>query len=215
MTAVAVQQNGPHRQQYNPRQSSHSSSMSSPQQSRPQSYTPSMTGQMQRQEPPIQNGSSVMMNPRPAVSNDPVQPNGNRSQTSDNDRRDSTSTSRGAADIGDLNRQISRRTRPTSAPHGVAESSPDDSEVEWRRRRPAPLLQRAKSDFGPRSEDLDSQEDDIQDWGARHGFEDHYASEEYVSQLANVGRTFSFITRSCWAACLHQEYRPRVCSPDV
>lgn len=193
MTAVAVQQNGPHRQQYNPRQSSHSSSMSSPQQSRPQSYTSPMPGQMQRQEPPIQNGNAASMNHRPAVSNDPVQTNGNRSQASDNDRRSSTSTSRGVMDIGDLDRQLSRRTRPTSAPHGVAESSPDDSEVERRRRRPAPLLQRAKSDYGPRGEDPDSQEDDVQDWGARHGFEDHYASEEYVSQLANVGRTFSLV----------------------
>jgi hypothetical protein len=52
-------------------------------------------------------------------------------------------------------------------------------------------LQRSKSDIGPRGEDQESlADDDIPDWGARHGFEDHYASEEYVSQLANVSRSF-------------------------
>jgi regulator-associated protein of mTOR len=188
MTAVAVQQHGSHRPQYNT-QSSHSANMSSPQQSRPQSYT-SASGQGQRQEPPLQNGNSAIMSPRPTVSNDPVQMNGTRSQATSHDRRSSTSTARIAADTGRLDRRSSIQARPTSAPHGVAESSPDDSEVEQRRRRPRLLLQRAKSDFGPRPEDLDSEDEDMQDWGARHGFEDHYASEEYVSQLANVGRSF-------------------------
>jgi regulator-associated protein of mTOR len=52
------------------------------------------------------------------------------------------------------------------------------------------MLLRSKSDYGPRGDDSPLEE--IQDWGARHGFEDHYASEEYVSQLANVGCTFHF-----------------------
>ncbi|KAI1004732.1 Target of rapamycin complex 1 subunit [Podosphaera aphanis] len=65
------------------------------------------------------------------------------------------------------------------------------------RRRPQILLQRTKSDFGPKQsdpgnakqndeEDSDSQADGgNSEWGTRHGFEDHYSSEEYVSQLAN------------------------------
>jgi regulator-associated protein of mTOR len=180
MTAVAVQQHRPDRQQYNPRQSPHSSS---PQQSQPQSYT-SM--------PSLQNGSSTVMNPRPAVSNDPVQVNGGRTQASDYDRSGSTSAARINAHFAGTRqgRRSSLQARPTSAPNGAAESSPEDSEVERRSRRPKPLLVRAKSDFGPQNDDLDSQEEDVRDWGARHGFEDHYASEEYVSQLANVGCAF-------------------------
>jgi regulator-associated protein of mTOR len=83
-------------------------------------------------------------------------------------------------------RRSSVQTRPTSA---RVDSSQDESEPDRRPRRPKPLLQRAKSDFGPRAErgeDPESQtEEEIQDWGARHGFEDHYESD-YVSQLANV-----------------------------
>jgi regulator-associated protein of mTOR len=85
-------------------------------------------------------------------------------------------------------RRLSLQNRPTSAP-GINEvSSQDESERERPRRRPKPLL-RAKSDFGPRGENQEDEEE-IQDWGARHGFEVHYASEEYVSQLANVSCTF-------------------------
>jgi regulator-associated protein of mTOR len=86
------------------------------------------------------------------------------------------------------------QARPTSAPNGAGETSPDESEPDRKRHRPKPLLQRSKSDIGPRGDDQESQaDDDIQDWGARHGFEDHYASEEYVSQLANVSRSFPFV----------------------
>ncbi|KAH8686077.1 raptor N-terminal caspase like domain-containing protein [Tricladium varicosporioides] len=188
MTAVAVQQ--AHRQQYNPRQSPHSSNMSSPHQSRPQSYTSAGPIQMQRQEPPIQNGTSGPVNPRPAVSNDPVQvANGNRTSTSEMDYRRSIASTRSNAPISNEStreRRTSLQARPTSAPGGTGESSQEESETDRRTSRSKPLLQRSKSDYGPRGEDLDWQgEEEWQDWGARHGFEDHYASEEYVSQLAN------------------------------
>ncbi|CCU77530.1 WD repeat-containing protein mip1 [Blumeria hordei DH14] len=49
-------------------------------------------------------------------------------------------------------------------------------------RRLQPSLQRTRSDVGPRFDELDLGD---HCWSARHGFEDHYASEEYVSQLAN------------------------------
>jgi regulator-associated protein of mTOR len=57
-----------------------------------------------------------------------------------------------------------------------------------------PLLKRSKSDYGPRGgeESEESYDNEAPDWGARHGFEGHYASEEYVSQLANVSRTYHF-----------------------
>jgi regulatory associated protein of mTOR len=204
MTAVQVQQHGcAHRQQYNPRQSPHSSNISSPHQSRPQSYTSPGPSQLQRQEPPIQNGTSGPMNPRPAVSNDPVQVvNGQRSSPPDGDyRRSSTASGRAPPVAGHSARdsRASSQSRPTSAPGVTADSSQDDSEVDRIKRRPKHLLQRSKSDFGLRGEDVDSPaEEDWQGWGARHGFEDHYASEEYVSQLANVGCSFLCLqTLSC------------------
>jgi regulator-associated protein of mTOR len=194
MTAVAVQQHAAHRQQYNPRQSPHSSNMSSPHPSRPQSYTSSSAAQIQRQETPLQNGSSSGMSQRQAVSNDPLPvANGSHPAPSDTDRRSSTSGGRANSHASDSARdqRASLLPRPTSAPNGAGDTSQDDSETDRSRHRPKALLQRSKSDFGPRGEDQDSQADEeIQDWGARHGFEDHYASEEYVSQLANVSCSF-------------------------
>ncbi|KUJ13739.1 uncharacterized protein LY89DRAFT_590803 [Mollisia scopiformis] len=186
MTAVAVQQqqHGSHRQQYNPRQSPHSSNMS-PNQSRPQSYTSVAQAQVERQEAPTQNGIANRANSYQLNNSNSVQQNGSRMQPSDEEERPS-STKKVAitTNAGERDRRASLQVRPSSAPNGVGESSQDDSETDKVRRRPKPLLQRAKSDFGPRGEEPDTEED-IQDWGARHGFEDHYASEEYVSQLAN------------------------------
>jgi regulatory associated protein of mTOR len=89
------------------------------------------------------------------------------------------------------------QNRPTSAPSDKVSSSDnmnprdstnEDSDKEVVQRRPQAFLHRSKSDFGPRGDESDSRshDNDNKDWGARHGFEDHYASEEYVSQLANV-----------------------------
>jgi regulatory associated protein of mTOR len=193
MTAVAVQQHAAHRQQYSPRQSPHSSNMSSAHQSRPESYSSTSAAQIQRQEAPLQNGSSSAMIPRHAVSNDPVPVvNGSRPTAAESSTA-VVRTQANTSDFGDKGkRRASVQDRPSSAPNGTGETSPEDSETDRsRRRRPKPLLQRSKSDFGPRGEDQESQVDeDIQDWGARHGFEDHYASEEYVSQLANVSCSF-------------------------
>lgn len=56
--------------------------------------------------------------------------------------------------------------------------------------RPAkPLLQRSQSEYSPRPgpvEDAEPVDEAIPEWGARHGFEDHYQSEHIISQLANV-----------------------------
>lgn len=194
MTAVAVQQSphGSHRQQYSPRQSPHSSNMS-PNQPRPQSYTSSGQAQLARQESASQNGITNGTGSRQASNSISSQQNGNRLQPSDEEERPSTSTRKVtvATNSAGNNRRTSLQARPSSAPNGIGESSQDDSETDRVRRRPKPLLQRAKSDFGPRGEEPDTEEE-TQDWGARHGFEDHYASEEYVSQLANVSCVFSF-----------------------
>lgn len=192
MTAVAVQQHAAHRQQYTPRQSPHSSNMSSAHQSRPESYSSSNAPQVQRQETPVQSGGPSAMITRQAVSNDPVPGvNGSRASAAQSSTPAARMESNGSDCVDKGKRRASLQARPTSAPNGAGETSPDDSETERMRRRPKPLLQRSKSDFGPRGEDQESQADeDIQDWGARHGFEDHYASEEYVSQLANVSCSF-------------------------
>ncbi|EHK23937.1 uncharacterized protein TRIVIDRAFT_89418 [Trichoderma virens Gv29-8] len=82
--------------------------------------------------------------------------------------------------------------RPSSAPgrkNGVsAGDTRDDISIEAERpTRPVkPSLQRSKSEYAPRqAEESDHEEDEIHEWGARHGFEDHYQSEHIISQLAN------------------------------
>jgi regulator-associated protein of mTOR len=79
--------------------------------------------------------------------------------------------------------------RPSSAPGRKNGDAKDDHSIEPERpTRPAkPVLQRSKSEYAPRQvEESDHEEDEIREWGARHGFEDHYQSEHIISQLANV-----------------------------
>ena len=131
------------------------------------------------------------MSQRQAVSNDPMPAlNGQTSIEADQRSFASTAGSGVTSNGATLGRRLSLQSRPITSSGANEESSQDESERERPKRRPKPLL-RAKSDFGPRGEDHDSQtEEEIPDWGARHGFEDHYASEEYVSQLANVSCSF-------------------------
>ncbi|KAI2639373.1 raptor N-terminal caspase like domain-containing protein [Xylaria nigripes] len=51
--------------------------------------------------------------------------------------------------------------------------------------RPKPPLLRSKSDFAPRRDGQEHFEEEIYEWGARHGFDDHYQSEEIISKLAD------------------------------
>lgn len=85
--------------------------------------------------------------------------------------------------------------RPSSAPgreNGVPAPAEGrhDLEAEPSKRPPKPQLHRSKSDYAPRPAD-DSDPDEIREWGARHGFEDHYQSEHIISQLVNVRCAFS------------------------
>ncbi|KAA8569893.1 hypothetical protein EYC84_002236 [Monilinia fructicola] len=195
MTAVALQHGTP-RQQHNPHRSSLSPNLISPSgqqqpqpQPQPQSYTSDTaltSKQLQNSSPVINgmNGTLATMNLRHTVSNDPVQPvNGTEAGSAYphvNSGRIHTMAQNGST-------PASTRPPTSAGVAGVtAESSQEDSEPDKIRRRPTPLLQRSKSDFGPRGEDIDTNmEDDVQDWGERHGFGTNYASEEYVSQLAN------------------------------
>ncbi|KAK4219049.1 WD repeat-containing protein mip1 [Rhypophila decipiens] len=87
--------------------------------------------------------------------------------------------------------------RPSSAPgnkQNLPEShlnggASDDDEDDAPQLRPAkPRLLRSKSEHGGirnGSETNEQHDDDYLEWGARHGFEDHYQSEDYISALAN------------------------------
>lgn len=212
MTAVALQQRNPPRQQYNPRQPSQSSNRSQPQTPQGQSYTQShhnipssstsasgsngavstaSSGSANYNEQPRRtggpNGASTNMMPHPTTNGESSRANGN-----------------GARRLSDIEIQTHHRRNQSSSalarPNGARENSEPGQDVG--RRRPKPLLKRSKSDYGPRAgEELeDNQDNDAPDWGARHGFEGHYASEEYVSQLANVSRAclFCFIRYHGW-----------------
>ncbi|KAI1803910.1 raptor N-terminal caspase like domain-containing protein [Daldinia bambusicola] len=80
--------------------------------------------------------------------------------------------------------------RPLTAPGNNADPPPsnsrDDSENNQPRRTVSkPPLLRSKSEHIVRREDADQADEEIYEWGARHGFEDHYQSEDIISQLAN------------------------------
>ncbi|POR32570.1 Uncharacterized protein TPAR_07225 [Tolypocladium paradoxum] len=86
--------------------------------------------------------------------------------------------------------------RPSSAPsrkNGAAlpAEAKDDMEHERPKHPAKPQLQRSKSDFVPRQADDSEPDEEIREWGARHGFEDHYQSEHIISQLVNVRCAFS------------------------
>jgi regulator-associated protein of mTOR len=86
-----------------------------------------------------------------------------------------------------------RRPRPSSAPHKnqrlTIVTSYDDSDHERAKRPQRPGVIRSKSEHIVRRDDHDDDvnqvHDEIYEWGARHGFEDHYQSEDIISHLAN------------------------------
>ncbi|KAI0602730.1 raptor N-terminal caspase like domain-containing protein [Biscogniauxia sp. FL1348] len=79
--------------------------------------------------------------------------------------------------------------RPLSAPGNGQRlsivTSYDDADHDRSRRASRPQLLRSKSEHIMRHEEPEQAEDEIYEWGARHGFEDHYQSEDIISQLAN------------------------------
>lgn len=89
--------------------------------------------------------------------------------------------------------------RPLSAPGNkltlALPNSHDDSDHDRPRRIVSkPPLLRSKSERIVRREDADQTDEEISGWGARHGFEDHYQSEDIISQLANVSPMLPRIT---------------------
>lgn len=95
--------------------------------------------------------------------------------------------------------------RPSSAPgrkknHVVTFDHDENSESErpTGKRSIKPLLLRSRSEHGLRTEEHEGghdenqehAEEEIYNWGTRHGFEDTYQSEDIISQLANVSCAF-------------------------
>lgn len=207
MTAVAVQQNGDDRQQYNPRRSAQSSKQTSSTVSRASSHAAPTTQYTQNGSPSrveAMNGDQLTRNTRTAASNGTMRAANGTNMRSVSatvaPARDLSSNPSFSSALDDEQNpaMISRPATTTNTNHVFAEgreSSQDDSEIEKKvKRRPKPLLQRAKTDYGPRGDDTSMDGEvtrEAQDWGSRHGFDDHYASEEYVSLLANVGCSFS------------------------
>lgn len=77
--------------------------------------------------------------------------------------------------------------KPTASSSDRLNSQGSGRHLDQRARRTKPPFLRSKSDFPVGHDDFEDQEgDEIQEWGARHGFEDHYQSDDIISQLANV-----------------------------
>ncbi|OTA61415.1 TORC1 growth control complex subunit Kog1 [Hypoxylon sp. EC38] len=87
--------------------------------------------------------------------------------------------------------QVDLERRPLTAPgdnhNGPSTNSQDDSDQDRSRRLVVskPPLLRSKSEHIVRREDTEQADEEIYEWGARHGFEDHYQSEDIISQLAS------------------------------
>jgi len=91
----------------------------------------------------------------------------------------------GAVDSSDSDRRAADRF-PNQKKLTIVTSHDDGDHSHTQ--RPKPPLLRSKSDYVVRREAQEQEpvEDESYDWGARHGFEDHYQSEDIISQLANV-----------------------------
>ncbi|KAI1749291.1 raptor N-terminal caspase like domain-containing protein [Xylaria castorea] len=87
-----------------------------------------------------------------------------------------------AADSSDSDRRATER--PSGQKKLSVITSHDDG-AHGRSQRPKPPLLRSKSDYAVRRDEPEPVDDEIYEWGARHGFEDHYQSEDIITQLAS------------------------------
>ncbi|KYK59900.1 meiotic regulator-interacting protein [Drechmeria coniospora] len=119
--------------------------------------------------------------------------NGNRNEYRDGGDEAGTSRFRVQGDSSpdrDTSSNTTDDRRPSSAlarSNGVAHLTEtyDDMDLNGPTRPTKPQLLRSKSDFMPRQMENGATDALIPDWGARHGFEDHYQSEHIISQLVN------------------------------
>lgn len=139
------------------------------------------------------NGSAPAMASRP----------GTNGMTGGNPSKDETSrfaTVPNSVNGDDVTSNEDEDRRPTSAPGRRNEQSSSEGRDELnppRTLRPnKPALLRSKSEYGPRQteEEPATPEEHNQDWGARHGFEGNYQTEQ-VLQLANVCTRLDALSR--------------------
>lgn len=200
MTAVAVQQGSSQRSQYNLRQSPHASTHTRDQSG--QSFVGSSASNARAQGLHPNGSVSTASSSFPAPFVDTRRARG-ASGASTATMANGDFAGAGPTTNGDDAPVASHNGRNhSSSMLANRNGAREDPGPNGAARRPRSLLQRAKSDYGPRHGAEDSEDDDMQVWGARHGFEDHYASEEYVSQLANVSCCFfpSFVGSK---PCIH------------
>jgi regulatory associated protein of mTOR len=183
MTAVAIQQNVHPVHYINNRQPATSA--------RPSSYqsrlTPlNATENLPDSSAPIHaHGNSNIMAPSVAG------PNGSPGLVRGNAEGDSFhQTTPMAGTNGGAPHELQSR-RPSSAPGSKNNLVSTFEQIEHQepervKHAVKPLLLRSRSEHGLRSDDTDHTDDEIYEWGARHGFEDHYQSEDIISHLANV-----------------------------
>jgi len=101
--------------------------------------------------------------------------------------KSAASTDNSESDAADRRRQHQQQQQQTGGRDGHNRNGsrnnngrPDDAK---------PPLMRSKSDYARPVEDSTDtlhNSGELSRWGARHGFEDHYQSEDIISQLASV-----------------------------
>jgi hypothetical protein len=130
------------------------------------------------------------------------------------ERQDSSTSSSTADDTAEAARRaiafqgtlLESYARPRTAPGTNGTSTPasvravafkdsdgEEEEDAGKSKRPSTLLQRSRSDFGPRAQDAakppTTRAEEEGMWRMRHGWEDQYSSEEYLSLLTSVSIT--------------------------
>ena len=122
---------------------------------------------------------------------------------------------------------FSRRPSSAHAARGTNSGQGSEDEEEDTRptlRVPKPPLLRSQSEYAsphrqPEEEREQSDSGGDFEWGARHGFEDHYQSEDIISQLANVSMLFFRIlgvlvsfgsSKAGWTSGVHRFVRENV-----
>jgi len=183
MTATAISLHGPQPAQFDPRQSASSPRMPSSSSPAPPSgrpgprsrHTPLDMSHFRGQPIEAQAVPGTELPSKLAAAKVPPATNGRRLPESPVPPSDRPSSA-----PGNEQNQISSFSNRTASEDDEQDSVPA---------RPAkPPLMRSQSEHGLRHDhdEVDRIDEEYYEWGARHGFEDHYQSEDIISQLANV-----------------------------
>ncbi|KAK4192466.1 WD repeat-containing protein mip1 [Podospora australis] len=129
----------------------------------------------------VHNNASSSTSERPAV-------NGHRRPTSPPPAVQRPSSAPGNDQPQPLSARFGNGANRDSDPHNSNDDDDDDDDAEASTRPMKPPLVRSRSEFGSgrnNTEQNGVSHQELYDWGARHGFEGHYMSEDIISHLAN------------------------------